>query len=66
MLFLSTEKDPKEQESISVEEKQLAIAAMPRKDRRLYEKIMHSQKKKQKEVNTKHLIRILLKILMCR
>ncbi|EDO31954.1 predicted protein [Nematostella vectensis] len=32
------------------EEKELAVAAMPRKDRRLYEKIMHSKKKKRSEV----------------
>ncbi|KXJ23363.1 Pescadillo-like [Exaiptasia diaphana] len=45
-----TEENESPEMNISKEEKELAVAAMPRKDRRLYEKIMHSKKKKRTEV----------------
>ena len=37
-------------EELSKEEKNLAIMAMKKKDRRLYDRIMHSKKKKRSEV----------------
>ena len=38
-------------EELSKEEKNLAIMAMKKKDKRLYDRIMHSKKKKRSEVN---------------
>ena len=37
-------------EELSKEEKNLAIMAMKKKDKRLYDRIMHSKKKKRSEV----------------
>ncbi len=40
-------------EELSKEEKNLAIMAMKKKDKRLYDRIMHSKKKKRSEVKCK-------------
>ncbi|XP_031551123.1 pescadillo homolog [Actinia tenebrosa] len=44
------EKEANDEEELTREEKQLAIAAMPRKDRKLFDKIMYSKKKKRSQV----------------
>ena len=48
---ISDEKAPKRKvNEISAEEKKLAVMMMPRKKRKLYDKIMYSKKKKATEV----------------
>lgn len=48
IFFISISGTPGEE--LSKEEKNLAIMAMKKKDRRLYDRIMHSKKKKRSEV----------------
>ena len=56
LFCISDEKAPKRKvDEVSAEEKKLAVMMMPRKKRKLYDKIMHSKKKKATEVSDLHI-----------